>query len=48
MRFGFSVKAEDRSEFVFSSVNEALANDWMEVVQKQKATIESALSSISV
>lgn len=48
VRFGFSIKAEDRSEFVFSSVSEQIAKDWMDVVQKQKANIESALSSITV
>lgn len=48
VRFGFSVKAEDRSEFVFSSTNEEIAREWMEVVEKQKANIESALSSITI
>jgi hypothetical protein len=48
VRFGFTVKAEERSEFVFSSSNETLAKEWMEIVEKQKASIESALSSITI
>eukprot|EP01127_Copromyxa_protea_P014810 TRINITY_DN4183_c0_g1_i2.p2 TRINITY_DN4183_c0_g1~~TRINITY_DN4183_c0_g1_i2.p2 ORF type:complete len:155 (-),score=36.77 TRINITY_DN4183_c0_g1_i2:136-600(-) len=47
VRFGFSIKAEDRSEFVFSSLSEEVATEWMDLVQKQKTNIESALSSIT-